>query len=215
MPLSIDLQGTVIISGGNRGLGFAISKLVAKSGANVAILFRGSKDAHDRAADIAKEFNVKAKAYQCDVGDEKRVNDVYEEITKDFGQITGLVANAGVSVPKPAFEQDASSFDYVMKTNVLGTFNLAKVVAKKWSTTGFKKGSIVVVSSMSSQIYNVQSAGEPLPQIFYNASKAAVSSIAKGLAAEWAPYGIRVNILSPGFIKTDQTQSMLKSLKYI
>jgi sorbose reductase len=76
------------------------------------------------------------------------------------------------------------------------------------------KGSIVVISSMSSQIINIaEEPSKTLTQIFYNSSKAALSSLAKGLAAEWAPHGIRVNAVSPGYVNTDQTSGMDPKLR--
>lgn len=90
-------------------------------------------------------------------------------------------------------------------TNVLGVFFTAQAAAKHWIASGFREGSIVVISSMSSQIYNQVALNKPLQHVFYNSSKAAVSSMSKALAAEWAPHGIRVNIVSPGYVKTEQS----------
>lgn len=90
----------------------------------------------------------------------------------------------------------------------LGVFNTARAAAKLWIDRG-SKGSIVVNSSMSSQIINQSAENDPLTQIFYNSSKAAVSSVTKGLASEWAKFGIRVNTLSPGYVNTAQTSGKL------
>lgn len=111
-------------------------------------------------------------------------------------------------------------------TNVLGVFNSAQTVARHWVETGFKQGkcpsvplcnaallivlsdstgSIVIISSMSSQIYNQVGINQPLCHVFYNSSKAAVSSLGKNLAAEWSKHGIRVNLVAPGYVKTDQS----------
>jgi hypothetical protein len=84
--------------------------------------------------------------------------------------------------------------------NVWGQFACAQAVADLWVKSGFKKGSIVLTSSMSSQIVN-----KGIHQVFYNSSKAAASSIVKQLAVEWADHGIRVNALCPGYVSTDQT----------
>jgi len=90
----------------------------------------------------------------------------------------------------------------------LGDFNTAVAAADLWVKKGYKQGSIVFTVSMSSQICN-----RPLTQVFYNSSKAATANLAKNLACEWAPYGIRVNSLSPGFVKTDQTNYMDAKLR--
>lgn len=115
-------------------------------------------------------------------------------------------------------------------TNVLGVFNTAVAAAKLWIDRNYKGGSIVINSSMSSQIINQIAENTSLTQVrthstftflirafsnpsakiqvFYNSSKAAVANVCKGLAAEWAPHGIRVNTLSPGYVNTDQTSHM-------
>ena len=90
---------------------------------------------------------------------------------------------------------------------------MCKVVAQHWVDTKFDKGSIVVTSSMSSEIYNQKGPNDPLTQVFYNASKGAATNMVKGLAAELAKYNIRVNALEPGFCNTEQTSVMDKSIR--
>lgn len=208
MPFTIDFKGkTVIVTGGNRGIGEAITRGVAEAGANVAIVYRSAKDAEEVAAKLAKEYGVKIQAYKCDVSDGPLVTKTFKQIDDEMGPVTGLVANAGVSIVKPATELEREDFDYVYGTNVFGVFNTARAAAKLWIERQIK-GSIVINSSMSSQIINVQGETDPLTQVFYNSSKAAVSSVCKGLAAEWAQYGIRVNTMSPGYVETAQTSGM-------
>ena len=110
---------------------------------------------------------------------------------------------------KPALELTTDDFRYVYDVNVLGVFNTARAAARLWidrqakspETQGQKQevGSIVVTSSMSSRIINPVGQSQALTQVFYNSSKGAVSNVTKGLAAEWAQHGIRVNALSPGY----------------
>lgn len=197
----------IIITGGNRGIGYAYSRAVAQAGARVAIIYRSSKDAHEVAEKLGKEFGVQVKAYQCDVSDAEQTAQTFSLIDKDLGPVTGLIANAGVSVVKPALELTSEDFHKVYGVNVLGVFNSTKAAAKLWID---KKhgGSIVITSSMSSRIINQVAPNEPLTQVFYNSSKGAVSTLMKGLAAEWATHGIRVNALSPGYVNTDQTSGM-------
>ncbi|KAF8583211.1 NAD(P)-binding protein [Ramaria rubella] len=187
MPFTLDYSTkTFVVTGGNRGIGLAISRAIAETGGNLAIIYRSSSDAHQVAENIAKEFGVIVKAYQADVSDLKRVREVFAQIDKDLGTISGVVANAGVAIVKPALDiEGREEFDFMYNTNVLGVFNTAQTAAKHWISRGFKHGSIVVV--------------------FYNSSKAAVSSLAKGLAAEWATHNIRVNIISPGYVATEQS----------
>lgn len=188
-------NATVIVTGGNRGIGRAISETLAKAGANVAIIYNSAKDAPEVAAEIAKEHNVKVQAWKCDVGNTDIVKKTFQEINDTFGQVTGLVANAGVSVVKDALDMKKEDFSFVCKpitsfvgqgcrlwvddVNVWGQFACAQAAADLWTKSGFKKGSIVLTSSMSSQIVN-----KGIHQVFYNSSKAAASSIVKQLAVE-------------------------------
>lgn len=84
------------MTGGNRGIGLEFSRGCAKAGATIAIIYRSSKDAEEVAAKIGKEFGVKTKAYQCDVGDEKQVDSVFATINEELGPITGLIAVSSV-----------------------------------------------------------------------------------------------------------------------
>lgn len=132
--------------------GLAISKAVANAGANVAILYHSHPEAPKAAENVAKEYGVKAKAYQCDVGDANKVKETIGKIEADLGTpITGLAANAGVSVVKPATELTPDDFHKVFNANVLGAFNSCQAVAKYWIEKKIK-GSIVVTSSMSSEV---------------------------------------------------------------
>ncbi|KAG2109043.1 uncharacterized protein F5147DRAFT_693832 [Suillus discolor] len=201
----------IIITGGNRGIGYAYSRAVAHAGARVAIIYRSSKDAHEVAENLGKEFGVQVKAYQCDVSDAQKTTETFSLIDKDLGPVTGLIANAGVSVVKPALELTSRDFHKVYGVNVLGVFNSTKAAAKLWIDKKYG-GSIVITSSMSSRIINQVAPNKPLTQVFYNSSKGAVSILMKGLAAEWATYGIRVNALSPGYVNTDQTSGMETSV---
>ncbi|KAI7951167.1 hypothetical protein MJO28_006851 [Puccinia striiformis f. sp. tritici] len=199
-------QQILYVTGGNRGIGLALSQACADAGAAVGIIYNSAQDAPDRAAEIAKKYGVKCRAYQCDVGNQEKVNQVFRKINSELGPVTGLIANAGISVVKDALEYTREDFTKVFDVNVFGVFNSAQAMARIWTESGFKKGSIVITSSMSSQICN-----RPLTQCFYNSSKAAVSNLGKCLAAEWADKSIRM--LSPGYVKTDQTSNMDASLR--
>lgn len=204
MPINFDFANTTtIVTGGNRGIGRAISETVAKAGGNVAIIYHSAKDAEEVAAQIAKEHGVTVKAWKCDVGNQELVQSTFKEIDEKMGPVTGVVANAGVSVVKDAIEMTKEDFSFVYDVNVFGQFSCAQAAAKLWLDKQYTKGSIVLTSSMSSQIVN-----KGIHQVFYNSSKAAASSIVKQLAVEWADKGIRVNALCPGYVATDQTAHM-------
>ncbi|GAA5942560.1 uncharacterized protein JCM15063_000034 [Sporobolomyces koalae] len=205
---AIDFEGqVVVVTGGNRGLGLGISEALLNANATVAMIYNSAKDAEQVAADLAKKYNGKVQAYQCNVGDSDKVKSTFAQIEKDLGPIHAVAANSGISVVKPALELTADDFKKVFDVNVLGVFNTAQAAANLWIKRG-QQGSIVVVSSMSDTIVN-----SPITQVFYNSSKGAVSNLSRCLAAEWAPHGIRVNNLNPGFIKTDQTSHMDANLR--
>ncbi|KAG2340347.1 NADP-dependent mannitol dehydrogenase [Suillus weaverae] len=210
-PFTIDFSGKcIIVTGGNRGIGLGYSRALAKARARVAIIYRSNKDAPKVAEDLRNEFKVDVRAYKCDVTDVKQTIETFALIHKQMGPVTGLVANAGVSVVKPSVDLTTEDFNYVYGVNVLGVFNSAVAAAKLWQGKGLKNLSIVITSSMSSQIINQASTNKPLTQVFYNSSKAAVSNLTKGLAAEWAAndINIRVNAVSPGYVYTDQTHEL-------
>ncbi|KAH7908552.1 hypothetical protein BJ138DRAFT_1157448 [Hygrophoropsis aurantiaca] len=203
----------IIVTGGNRGIGYAYSRAIAQAGARVAIIYRSSKDAPDVAEKLGREFSVDVKAFQCDVSDSELTTKTFTKIHEEMGPVTGLVANAGVSVVKPAIELTSEDFHKVYDVNVLGVFNTARAIAKLWIDSKHQGGSIVITSSMSSQIINQAAPNKALTQVFYNSSKAAVSNLSKGMAAEWAPHNIRVNAVSPGYVNTDQTSHMDKHIR--
>ncbi|ORY76496.1 NADP-dependent mannitol dehydrogenase [Leucosporidium creatinivorum] len=206
---AIDFSGkTVVVTGGNRGLGRGLTEALAQAGASVAIIYNSAKDAEDVAAELSKKWDAKIKAYQCNVaGNMDHITKTFAQIESDLGPIHGLVANSGISVVKPALELTSEDFNKVFGVNVLGVFQTCQAAAALWIKRN-QPGSIVIVSSMSSQIVN-----SPLTQCFYNSSKGAVSNLGRCLAAEWAPNQIRVNMLSPGFIKTAQTSGMPADLR--
>ncbi|KAL4399314.1 oxidoreductase [Malassezia pachydermatis] len=213
MVFELKLTGTIVVTGGNRGIGLGISRACAQAGANIAVLYHSNPEAEKAAENIAKEFGVKCKAYKCDVSDADLVKKTIKQAEEELGQVTGLAANAGVSVVKPALELTPDDFHKVFNVNVLGVFNACQAMAKHWVETGYEKGSIVVTSSMSAEIYNQKGLNDPLTQVFYNSSKGAATNMVKGLAGEFAKYKIRVNALEPGFCNTEQTSGMDKSIR--
>ena len=96
-----------------QGIGKAISETLAKANANVAIIYHSAKDAEEVAADIAQKYSVKCQAWKCDVGDADIVKKTFAEINEKMGPVTGLVANAGVSVVKDALDMKKEDFSFV------------------------------------------------------------------------------------------------------
>ncbi|KAF8685716.1 Enoyl-(Acyl carrier protein) reductase [Rhizoctonia solani] len=201
MPLTIDFSGqTVIISGGNRGIGAAIAETFAEAGANIALLYNtGETEASLHASSLEQKFKVTVKSYQCDTTVPARSAEVIAQAAQDFGRLDVLVCNAGVCKHIDAVDTPEEIVDWTLGVNVKGVFFLCQAVAKHWISVK-QPGSIVVNSSMSGQIINT-----PQRQAIYNASKSAATQLVKAFAFEWAEHNIRVNAVSPGYVETEMT----------
>ncbi|KAF7728119.1 hypothetical protein EC973_006634 [Apophysomyces ossiformis] len=205
MTSQFSLKGKkAVVTGGARGLGLEMSKALAEAGADVALMFVSNPKTHDTAADIAKEFGVVCKAFRAEITDPMAVRKAIDEIHADFGHIDIFVANAGIAVEGPAESFDLNEWRRQFDVNVHGMFYGIQAVSKYMLEQG--KGSIIIISSMSGHIAN-----RPQPMCGYNATKGAVTMMAKCLAFEWATRGIRVNAICPGYMKTEMLNDILKT----
>jgi NAD(P)-dependent dehydrogenase (short-subunit alcohol dehydrogenase family) len=179
-----------VVTGGNRGLGRAFAAALAGAGARVAIAARDQ----DRSQTVAADMG--ALAVSTDVTDEASVTAMLEAVTSELGPVDVLVNNAGICFHRPALEVPDDEWRTVWDVNVDGLWRCSRVVGAQMVQRG--AGAIVNIGSISAQIVN-----RPQMQPAYNASKAAVHQLTKSLAAEWAPHGVRVNALAPGYTKTE------------
>jgi NAD(P)-dependent dehydrogenase (short-subunit alcohol dehydrogenase family) len=185
------LDGRVaVVTGGNRGLGFAFARALDEAGARVAIAARDAGKNAEAAAALG------ALAVEFDVTDPASVAAMAERVTGELGPIDVLVNNAGACFHGPALEVPEEEWRAVWDVNVDGLWHCSRVVGAQMVER--RAGVIVNIGSISAMIVN-----RPQMQPAYNASKAAVHQLTKSLAAEWAPYGIRVNALAPGYTKTE------------
>lgn len=187
----------ILVTGGSRGIGAAIVKLLAEEGARVAFTYSSREDA---AAAVAKDLPGSDHMYlKMDVADEASVGAAAEQILAKWGDVDGIVNNAGITKDGLFLRMKTADFDAVTGTNLRGTFLVIKAFAKVLMK---KPGSSVV--NITSVIGRTGNAG----QANYAASKAGTVGLTKSLALELASRGVRFNCVAPGFIATEMTHGL-------
>ncbi|MBI9016137.1 MAG: SDR family oxidoreductase [Phycisphaerae bacterium] len=191
------LDGKVaLITGSTRGLGKASAIALAQAGANVVITGTKLKDAQTVASEIADSTGRKTLGLQCDVSKSEQVNAMMDEIIETFGKLDIAFNNAGIATVANAEDIPEEDYDNLMAVNLKGVFLCTQAAGRIMLRQG--SGSIINMASMSSHIVNV-----PQNIAHYAASKAGVLQLTKAIAAEWAPRGVRVNAISPGYHNTE------------
>ena len=187
-----------VVTGGSRGLGYAIAAAVARAGAQVALLDL-RPDVVEASERLAGETDATVVGVTADVTDEGSVEVALAGVAERLGVPDALVNAAGVADNTSALEVSAARFRQVVDINLTGTFLTCRAVARGLLAAG-RPGSVVNIASMSGVRVN-----RPQDQAAYNASKAAVSMLTSSLAVEWLPLGIRVNAISPGYFASEMT----------
>jgi gluconate 5-dehydrogenase len=196
-----DLEGKVgIVTGGSSGIGFSLAKALAQTGVKIAIVNRTAGAGEKAAAEIREHGGI-AASFPADVRKKDNVEDVVEAIENEMGAVDILVNSAGINIRKKALEFSMNEWQQILDTNLTGTFLACQAVGRRMIARG--EGRIVNISSIASAIGLVDRAP-------YCSSKGGVSQLTKVLAIEWAPYGITVNAIGPGYMNTPLIANLLK-----
>ncbi|MDR1533754.1 MAG: SDR family oxidoreductase [Planctomycetota bacterium] len=192
-PFALD-DKLVLITGGGSGIGKAIAGAVAKAGGRVVISGRR----REALAAARAEIGDRAEYLVNDVADLSGVPGLIERIEKEIGPLYGLVNNAGVTLMKAALETTDEDFLRLLTVHLRASFALIRESARRMAER--KSGSIVNICSLSA-IFGVEHC------VAYTAAKSGLKGIVRPLALEFAPLGVRINDIAPGWIESDMTRT--------
>lgn len=201
------MNKAVLITGAQAGTGYGIAEVFAKNGWDVFLTSRSREKAAAAAKRLAADWGIFAKGYGCDIGSEEQVADIFRDIdgTGRFVETVVLnAANMGFYPEDPGAGQDfwtvpVEDFRAVFETNLVWNFTIVRQAALRMRERG--RGAVVFLSSNT--VYRA------IPnRAAYTASKGGIIALAKALAVDLGPYGIRCNVVLPGTIKTERWKSM-------
>ena len=196
------LEGKVaLITGASRGIGKAIALKFAEEGADIA--FTDIKIIEDTVKEL-EAFGVKVRAYASNAADFAQTHETVEQVMADFGRIDVLVNNAGITRDGLMLRMDEAQWDAVINVNLKSAYNYIHAVTPVMARQ--RGGSII---NMSSVVGVSGNAG----QCNYSASKAGLIGLAKSIAKEMGPRGIRANCIAPGFIISDMTAALPEDVR--
>lgn len=195
-----------VVTGGSRGIGRAVSTVLAGSGATVVVNYRRSAEAAD---DVVRQIQAgggSALPWQADVTDEGAVRRLFRMLKQDLGGLDVLVNNAGMTSDGFLMMMSLEKWRSVIEGNLTPTFLCSREALKLMAHQRRPGAAIVSVASVSGILGGVG-------QLNYSAAKGAIISLTRGLAREAAPYGVRVNAVAPGFIDTEMTARLPEAIR--
>lgn len=203
----IDLKGKhFLVTGGNRGIGKAIVHELLESGASVSFTYMNSDEkAKELFSELSDKYSGKVACYKADVRSEERSLELISEVEKSsLGPIDGLVNNAGITKDNPFYNMTTDQWKNVLSTNLDGCFFLSRSAIKS------------LIRKNNSKIINISSVSGlrgSIGQANYGATKAAIISLTKTMALEFAKFNVQINAVAPGFIDTEMVGGMPETEK--
>jgi len=198
---------TALVTGGSRGLGLQMAEVLGELGAKVAITARKTHEL-DAAAKHLGGLGVEVLPVVCDMGDLAAIAPMVERVIAALGPIDILVNNAGTSWGAATIEHPLAAWDKVMTLNVSAIFVVTQEVGRRCMVPR-RSGKVINIASIQGLTGTYP---EGMPTLAYNTSKGAVINLTRTLAAEWAPLGINVNAIAPGYFPTKITAPIAAAL---
>jgi NAD(P)-dependent dehydrogenase (short-subunit alcohol dehydrogenase family) len=191
---------TALVTGGTKGLGFAMARALAEAGADIALCSRNADEATQAAREIAGATGRRAEGFVADITNSQSVNHLAGNIQRSLGPIDILINNAGCNIRKPIPELTEADWDIVVDTSAKGSFLCSKafvpaMIERKW-------GRVILLGSIMSFV--------SLPgRAAYATAKAAILGLGRTLALEGAPHGVTVNVICPGPFETPMNRVLM------
>lgn len=199
-----EARPVALVTGGSRGIGRAVVTRLARDGYDVAFCFRSHSEAAAQTVREATEAGARVHASEVDVADAARVREFVASAESELGPLAAVVTSAGVTRDRPLALMKDEEWHQVIDTNLDGTYHVCR--AAVFSFIKRRKGSVVTLSSVAG-VY-----GSPT-QTNYSASKAGIIGFTLALARECGGYGVRANVVAPGFITTDMTAAVTETTR--
>jgi NAD(P)-dependent dehydrogenase (short-subunit alcohol dehydrogenase family) len=202
MSNCFDLKDRVaVVTGGAQGLGLAIARALAGQGASLALLDVQADAVGVAARDLTRDTRREAEGLACDTRERDQVDACVRDIVARFGRIDILVNNAGIHRRGTPAEYQPQDLEDIFAVNLSGCFHVAGAVGKVMLEQ--KRGSVINVSALGGGLVGLGRGGS-----MYAMSKGGIVALTRDLAAEWGRFGIRVNAVAPGWIRTPMTQPL-------
>jgi NAD(P)-dependent dehydrogenase (short-subunit alcohol dehydrogenase family) len=209
--LCFEIKGSsAIVTGASSGLGTTFAEALAESGVNLVLSARRMERLEKLSGELAGRYGVKAVPFRCDVTEEEDVKAMVKKAVEENGSLEIIVNNAGTSAIAPSTDLPLDEWRKVIDVNLTGVFMCARTAAREMMKKRY--GKVINIASIYGAVGDIFTASP------YYASKGGVVNLTRALAVEWAPHGINVNAIAPGFFPSEMTEAIFEdeeTLNYI